>query len=587
MMKTVPYFRFWCQKVLPLVYDESLSYYEVLCKCVDYINALIKEDSQIIENVDALKLDVEKVEKWIRDFNGKSVYKSVKDYGAFGDGEHDDTEAFQEMLADTENYGFFYIPAGDYIISDTVEVPSNCRIVCDGTIHSTMPSPGGGVHVGLFDLDGVSNVTLSGLDIVGQVVVPITTAERSRNPDWLTAIYIHDSDAVVVDSCRIRLWEGGYCILVEDSRDVTVRDSYIKTYKFTGIALHYVAAPCEHCKITGNSVIDCYSRTISGESGEVPNTYPIKLAGYDVRRPEQYLYPSVDVVCSGNYVENYFGWWEGIDAHGGNNLVITGNIVIGCAKGVTVSDRNDEYANYRLGAVVISDNVIENQKNQSEFYHNASCFCVEVSGGENISVTGNALKYGGYGWRNTEGRRGGVYIAAAKDVLVEGNNISECSTSFFDVSSNANNVVIRGNNCKFTSVSDVLTHAPAIFRALNAPISEGAIFTGYFGDNVLEAAPNKETREVQGSSTVPANGSYFKWAANTLRGTFADSGGIGIFVPAHITPLQIGALKYGHVGDVCMNSAPEEHSPIGWICTATQGDDVSTTPATWAALPNL
>lgn len=25
-------FRFWCQKVLPLAYDDALSYYEVLCK---------------------------------------------------------------------------------------------------------------------------------------------------------------------------------------------------------------------------------------------------------------------------------------------------------------------------------------------------------------------------------------------------------------------------------------------------------------------------------------------------------------------------------------------------------------------------
>ena len=27
-------FKFWCQKALPLVYDDSLSYYEVLCKVV-------------------------------------------------------------------------------------------------------------------------------------------------------------------------------------------------------------------------------------------------------------------------------------------------------------------------------------------------------------------------------------------------------------------------------------------------------------------------------------------------------------------------------------------------------------------------
>lgn len=36
-------FRFWCQKVLPLVYDDSLSYYELLCKVVNYINNLIKD----------------------------------------------------------------------------------------------------------------------------------------------------------------------------------------------------------------------------------------------------------------------------------------------------------------------------------------------------------------------------------------------------------------------------------------------------------------------------------------------------------------------------------------------------------------
>ncbi len=41
-------FRFWCQHVLPLVYDDSLSYYELLCKVVTYLN-------DVISNVDALK----------------------------------------------------------------------------------------------------------------------------------------------------------------------------------------------------------------------------------------------------------------------------------------------------------------------------------------------------------------------------------------------------------------------------------------------------------------------------------------------------------------------------------------------------
>lgn len=40
-------FRFWCQKVLPLVYDDSLSYYELLNKVVKYLN-------DVIEDVNAL-----------------------------------------------------------------------------------------------------------------------------------------------------------------------------------------------------------------------------------------------------------------------------------------------------------------------------------------------------------------------------------------------------------------------------------------------------------------------------------------------------------------------------------------------------
>ena len=51
---TVKPFRFWCQKVLPLVYDDSLSYYELLCKVVDYINGLLTDDTNVIAQVNEL-----------------------------------------------------------------------------------------------------------------------------------------------------------------------------------------------------------------------------------------------------------------------------------------------------------------------------------------------------------------------------------------------------------------------------------------------------------------------------------------------------------------------------------------------------
>ena len=34
--------KYWCYKILPLVYDDSLSYYEVLCKLREKLNEVIE-----------------------------------------------------------------------------------------------------------------------------------------------------------------------------------------------------------------------------------------------------------------------------------------------------------------------------------------------------------------------------------------------------------------------------------------------------------------------------------------------------------------------------------------------------------------
>lgn len=71
-MPKLHHFRFWCQKVLPLVYDNSLSYYEVLCKVVDYINHLIDTDREIFKDIEALQRDMNVVKDWIKNFDSKA-----------------------------------------------------------------------------------------------------------------------------------------------------------------------------------------------------------------------------------------------------------------------------------------------------------------------------------------------------------------------------------------------------------------------------------------------------------------------------------------------------------------------------------
>ena len=72
-------FRFWCYKVLPLVYDDSLSYYEVLCKVVDYINKLIEQDKEFGNEIEGIKNDITTIQKWINNFNTGYAEKIIKD----------------------------------------------------------------------------------------------------------------------------------------------------------------------------------------------------------------------------------------------------------------------------------------------------------------------------------------------------------------------------------------------------------------------------------------------------------------------------------------------------------------------------
>lgn len=74
------FFRFWCYKVLPLVYDDSLSYYEILCKVVDYVNNLIETDKVQNEDIKNLKQQLEEVRKWIDNFDTSYAESIIAKY---------------------------------------------------------------------------------------------------------------------------------------------------------------------------------------------------------------------------------------------------------------------------------------------------------------------------------------------------------------------------------------------------------------------------------------------------------------------------------------------------------------------------
>lgn len=65
--------RFWCQKVLPLVYDDSLSYYELLCKVVGKINILIENNNNLPDII------VEEIQKYITPESIREILEEIFD----------------------------------------------------------------------------------------------------------------------------------------------------------------------------------------------------------------------------------------------------------------------------------------------------------------------------------------------------------------------------------------------------------------------------------------------------------------------------------------------------------------------------
>lgn len=61
-------FRLWCQKVLPLVYDDSLSYYELLCKVVDYLNKTMEDVGTLHGDVTNLHKAYVKLQSYVNNY---------------------------------------------------------------------------------------------------------------------------------------------------------------------------------------------------------------------------------------------------------------------------------------------------------------------------------------------------------------------------------------------------------------------------------------------------------------------------------------------------------------------------------------
>ena len=184
----------WVQRILPLVYDDSLSYYEVLAKVVEKINILINNNNNIPayvkqvfnEFIESGQLEI--LVKQILDRQDIVVNVKYPPEGvtaAHGDGATNDTAAFNSCVAYGVKNGIpVYIPAGTYML-DAMTINGNVQIF--GTPKTNLylnVKPNAGA---MFTIEG-GNVRLFNLTAYGQ---------HAKQPSDTTFLYVNEQNADV------------------------------------------------------------------------------------------------------------------------------------------------------------------------------------------------------------------------------------------------------------------------------------------------------------------------------------------------------------------------------------------------------
>ena len=233
--KSLQPFRFWCQKVLPLVYDDSLSYYELLCKVVDYLNKTMEDVETLNGDVTNLHkayvqlqeyvnnyfntLDVQeeinnKLDEMVENgtlmnlFNKYIPYTTPERFGAIGDGITDDSISLQNCI--------------NYAIQNNLAILLSKVYACKGLLASSrIFMYGTGTPVsGFYDLDGSQPL----LSVTGDYSVLCNFYVHSITSRSTPCFEIYDSHSVILE----KLWFNGITAEQDTLNAPTVK-IYLKT----------------------------------------------------------------------------------------------------------------------------------------------------------------------------------------------------------------------------------------------------------------------------------------------------------------------------------------------------------------------
>ena len=393
---------------------------------------------------------------------------NVKDFGAVGDGVANDTAAIQAALDSGAKK--IKIPSGDYLVGSTISITSPVEIEGSGRVFSNNQITifrvlSSNVSIKNIEIEGAGNSSYNTLNRLIEVLG--TDNGAATAPTRLTNIKIKDCKLHSVGRCGI------YAQYIESS---IISDNHISDAGYAGIEIKSSI----ELNISSNFISDISP----GTSG---NSYGIYLS--QTNSADTTRHPTCKrIKVIGNTVKNVE--WEGLDCHGGEDILFLNNIVDNCGDtnaAIAIIHADDEVSTPIEGTLnvkIIGNSVI-----------NAQEFGIALSAGSstvkhrNVVISGNTLE--NCGITSTSNRYGGVKIGAGLNVTVSNNTFDYCAPIGLVIENEyADNIAVTGNIFN-RIVSNTYTTPSAIYIDRGATALSNLIVEG----NTLALASTGETYE--------------------------------------------------------------------------------------------
>lgn len=375
--KSVRPFMAWCQKVLPTIYDDSLSYYELLSRLLMYIKDTISNIDGFYDDINELNETYRKLEEYVNSyFDSLDVPSEVRSeveqtldnmassgelatmlYQFFNfrlnikfavDNLNDSTfsEAFSKTLAITP---YLYIPEGTYNfdVIGTIVVDSNVDIILHPNAILSITS-----YTEPMFIFNNSSVRIQG----GQIRAGASklSYDMLYNPDSRGlnggALIFRYSKNVEIDSIVSNWCKLPAVIVLLNTSNVTIKNCDFNYSLLNGVHI------LEHCVQT---VIENNNFNVINIPNNPDGIYYCYAVSTGLQRlSDTGIVPPDILIYRNNTVKNSDD--SGLDTHGATNVLIEGNTITDCNTCITAyndSNRVTRPEGWIMENLIIRNNI--------------------------------------------------------------------------------------------------------------------------------------------------------------------------------------------------------------------------------------